>query len=157
MTALEDWFADAAAAASDMSEMLTGLPLTPLAAASGQNVTVEVSALIGFTGDVGGALVISTCKTSAAALAEMLLGESFDADAAEVLDAVGEYCNMVAGDLRRRMGEHGIACDMTVPSLITGRAHEIHHSNRSWPVRREDLAAAWGRLRLELAMGRAES
>ncbi len=45
----------------------------------------------------------------------------------EIADAVGELANMISGQARRELGEKGKIFKAAIPSVVSGRNHNIIH------------------------------
>lgn len=88
----------------------------------------NVSGIIGIAGDSRGVVVISYGKDSAAALTARLLGTAADAVDinVDVLDAVGEVVNIVAGNAKKGLEQYRLT--ISLPSVVLGTCHQI-----KWP------------------------
>jgi chemotaxis protein CheX len=56
-----------------------------------------------------------------------MFGEEHQEIDEEVKDAVGELTNMISGDSRRRLQEIGHTFQGAIPTVISGKGHEIRH------------------------------
>ena len=82
-----------------------------------------ISGVIGLSGRAVGVVVINLSEELALkAASTMLLAESTEVND-DVLDAVGELANMVAGRAKAELDEFDLS--ISLPSVITGRDHEI--------------------------------
>src|SRR4030042_7127525 len=61
----------------------------------------EISAIIGLAGDIIGAVVLSFTRETAIAMATRFSGKKHVAVRKEVLDAVGELVNIIAGNAKK--------------------------------------------------------
>ncbi len=87
----------------------------------------DVSAVIGLTGEARGAVVISMKKELALKLTGILTGsEHIDLDD-EVVDAIGEIINIIAGNAKRGL-EETFRLVISLPTIIRGTDHTI-----MWP------------------------
>jgi chemotaxis protein CheX len=88
----------------------------------------DISAIIGITGAAQGSMALtfteSCIKMVVAALLSIELPKTVDD---EVKDAVGELTNMICGDARRRLGEQGISLQAGIPTIVSGKNHQITH------------------------------
>lgn len=84
--------------------------------------TYDVSAIIGFSGEIVGSVVVSFPKDVAVKIASALAQTELDASSPDFADAIGELANMIAGGAKKDLGANaGITC----PSVIIGGGHTI--------------------------------
>jgi chemotaxis protein CheX len=87
----------------------------------------DVSAVIGLTGEARGAVVISMKKSLAIKLTDILTGTPHkDADE-EVVDAIGEIVNIIAGNAKKGL-EEAFRLVISLPTIVQGKGHAI-----KWP------------------------
>ena len=92
----------------------------------------DVSAIIGFTGDMAGSVSFSFTKRCAIGIVKNMLGDAIEDIMTDSRDAVGEISNMISGQARA-----GILLDMGVkiagstPSIIFGDNHTICHMTKA--------------------------
>jgi chemotaxis protein CheX len=55
-----------------------------------------------------------------------MLGIELDKVGPEIADALGEVCNMVAGNFKNKIPGLGDGCMLSPPSVITGNDYSIH-------------------------------
>lgn len=92
----------------------------------------EVSGLIGLTGRFQGMVVVSLGRNTAIKAAEAMLGESLEVVNSQVIDAVGELANMIAGSAKSKLAEHELSVGL--PSVICGKNHSIGFPSNSTPI-----------------------
>ena len=85
----------------------------------------DISGVIGLTGAKSGAIVLSFSAGAACKIIGSMLGEEFAEINPEISDAVGELTNMISGDARRRLAEMGLNFEAGIPTIISGKGHEI--------------------------------
>ena len=79
-----------------------------------------------------GTVVLNLSKEVALnAASAMLMCEKTDLDA-DVIDAVGELTNMVAGAAKSKLEEFRLA--VSLPNVVTGQAHGIHFPSNVTPI-----------------------
>jgi chemotaxis protein CheX len=83
----------------------------------------DVSAVIGFSGDASGAVVVAFDRHTAAATASKFAGIDMTLDHADFSDALGELANMIAGGAKADF--EGLDVSISLPSVIVGDGHEI--------------------------------
>jgi chemotaxis protein CheX len=92
----------------------------------------HISGVIGLSGKAVGAAVLSMSESAAlAAVSHMLMCESTDISD-DVLDAVGELTNMIAGAAKAQLEEYELM--VSLPNVITGKNHEIHFPSNVRPI-----------------------
>jgi len=85
---------------------------------------LEVTSMVGLAGGLSGILSIRCSTKSAVRMASRMLGADSDKPGPEVWDAVGEVCNMVAGNFKNKITGLGDGCTLSVPTVITGADYE---------------------------------
>ncbi len=89
---------------------------------SGPAVSYDVSAIIGFSGQVIGSVVVSFQMAAALSLVKSFAGVELAADSPDFADAVGELANMIAGNAKKDLGA---VASITCPSVVLGASHVI--------------------------------
>ncbi len=59
-------------------------------------------------------------------MASRMLGVDLDKVGPELSDALGEVCNMVAGNFKNKISGLGDGCMLSPPSVITGGDYTVH-------------------------------
>lgn len=90
----------------------------------------DVSAIIGFSGDAAGAVILHFGFDAAAKLTSLFAGTQIDANHPDFADALGELANMVAGGAKCQF--EGLDISISLPSVIVGKNHSVSAS-RSAP------------------------
>lgn len=109
----------------------------------------EVSGVIGMSGRAVGTVVLSLSKKVALhAASTMLLAEATELNA-DVIDAVGELANMVAGAAKAQLEEYQLS--ISLPSVITGEHHEVHFPSNVTPIC-VPFETDWGPLVLQVGL-----
>lgn len=83
----------------------------------------EVSGLIGLSGSCRGMVVLSVERRTALSAAELMLGARPPELNRDVMDAVGELTNMIAGAAKTRLEEYRLTIGL--PTVICGRGQSI--------------------------------
>ncbi|GAB6166428.1 chemotaxis protein CheX [Thermostilla marina] len=116
---------------------------------NGSKASHEISGVIGLTGDTVGTVVLSLSRDVALkAASTMLMMETTELDA-DVLDAVGELTNMVAGAAKAQLTEFNLA--VSLPNVITGTEHDVHFPSNVTPLV-ISFTSPWGPLTLEVGL-----
>jgi chemotaxis protein CheX len=87
----------------------------------------DISAIIGLTGEARGAVVISMKKALAVKLADILTGTRHQDLDGEVVDAIGEIVNIIAGNVKKHL-EETFKLIISLPTIVQGQQHAI-----KWP------------------------
>jgi chemotaxis protein CheX len=77
----------------------------------------NVFGIIGFSGELTGAVTLSFQLPAAEKLVEAFTGGAIPPDSPHFADAIGELANMVAGSAKSAMG---FTASITVPSVVIG-------------------------------------
>lgn len=85
----------------------------------------DVSGVVGITGQVKGFVVLSFHENAALQVVSGFIGEEVTKVDEQVIDAVGELANMVAGGAKRVLADQGYDLTISIPSVIVGKNHVI--------------------------------
>lgn len=108
-----------------------------------------VSGVIGLSGRAVGTVVLSLSEEVALqAASTMLMAEATSVDE-DVLDAVGELTNMVAGAAKAELEEYDL--QVSLPNVITGHDHDVHFPSNVTPIC-VPFDSPWGNLSLEVGL-----
>lgn len=111
-------------ATREVFEMMLGCHLAvPEVAADSSHDTTSV---VGLAGKLCGTLTVSCGAKSATLMASKMLGVQVVDGSPEVSDALGEVCNMVAGNFKNKIPGLGDGCMLSVPIVITGKNYSTH-------------------------------
>ncbi len=90
-----------------------------------------VTGMIGMAGEqTKGSMAISFSEGAILHVASNMLGETFAEVDDTVVDMVGEITNMVTGGAKRGLSEKGYKFDLAIPTMISGKDHQIHHKTK---------------------------
>jgi chemotaxis protein CheX len=119
----ESWGPLLQLAAQEVFDTMLGPGLTvPLEPAPDSGL--DITAMVGLAGELCGVVTIRCSGDSAAVMAARLLGTEPDQANHEMWDAIGEICNMVAGNFKNKIA--GLGCMLSVPTVITGGNYRLH-------------------------------
>src|ERR1700716_735053 len=93
----ETWLPLLEMATREVFELMLGCQLTVPTTA--EELTPEVTAMVGLAGHLCGVLSVRCDAKAAALMTSRILGVELDKVGPQVSDALGEVCNMVAGKL----------------------------------------------------------
>jgi len=113
----------------------------------------EVSGVIGLSGNAVGTVVLSlSAEVAIKSASVMLMYEASEIDA-DVVDAVGELTNMVAGGAKAKLDEYDLS--VSLPSVITGTGHEVRFPSNVTPIC-VPFTTTWGEMCLEVGLTAVE-
>ncbi|CAB1059733.1 hypothetical protein D1BOALGB6SA_4495 [Olavius sp. associated proteobacterium Delta 1] len=87
---------------------------------------------VGFAGAVLGNLNLDVDEEFACQMTAAMLGmetDEIEGDE-EIHDVIGELCNMICGDLKSKLCDAGLTCELSIPSITTGKEFKIE--SRGW-------------------------
>jgi chemotaxis protein CheX len=88
--------------------------------------TWDISGIIGIGGDSKGAVVVSLSDRLATLLTSTLVGHEVDPGHPDVVDAVGEAVNIIAGNAKKGLEQYRLT--ISLPSIVRGADHSVQ-----WP------------------------
>ena len=88
----------------------------------------DVSGIIGLTGEARGAVVLSMREDLAIKLTSILTGATHSGLDADVVDAVGEIINIIAGNAKQEL-EEAFKLIISLPTIVKGKEHSINWPN----------------------------
>ncbi len=111
-------------ATSEVFEMMAGVRLeigpTPADEPKG-----ELTAMVGLAGALCGMLTIRCSKSVSGRLASQMLGGDAASNPSTARDALGELCNMVAGNFKSKISGLADTCLLSVPTVISGEDYSM--------------------------------
>jgi len=119
-----DWAPLMDLATREVFEMMLNCPLA--AAELPVDGSFDNTSMVGLAGKVCGILTFSCSAKAATLMASKMLGVEATEGSREVLDALGEVCNMVAGNFKNKIPGMGEGCMLSVPTVITGKNYSMH-------------------------------
>lgn len=121
----ENWLPTLELSMREVFEIMLG---TSLSAATETTVpsNFEFTAMVGLAGQLCGVLTMRCSTESATLMASKMLGVAPDQANEHIWDALGEICNMVAGNFKNKLAGMGDHCMLSVPTVITGEDYNFH-------------------------------
>ena len=111
-------------ASLEVFQMMAGTTLTPQAETSGEP-RGELTAMVGMAGALCGMTLVRCSEQAAARFTTLMLGSEAALNAAAIHDALGEICNMVAGNFKAKIYSLGDQCLLSVPTVISGGTYAL--------------------------------
>lgn len=121
---LEDWLPIMEVATREVFTQMVStqlnVPERPSAAIS------SVTAMIGLAGLLTGVMSLRCEDEAAALITSRMLGINLEEANSSIADAMGEVCNMVAGNFKHKIPGLGDGCLLSLPSVVRGGDYTIH-------------------------------
>ena len=112
---------------------------------------LDVSTSLGITGGLTGLMTLSFSREVAENIVTSFVGMSIDFEDEDFSDAIGEIGNIVAGNAKAKMDDHG-HLSITVPTVTFG-ACQVRVKQDNTPTRVVDCDTDYGIFKLELTIG----
>jgi chemotaxis protein CheX len=124
-----EWLPIMELATREVFEMMLGCQLA--APEVGLDGLYNTTSIVGLAGKLCGTLTVSCEAKSATLMASKMLAVEAVDGSREVSDALGEVCNMVAGNFKNKIPGLGDGCMLSVPIVITGKNYSTHSLGNS--------------------------
>ena len=109
----------------------------------------EISGVIGLSGNASGTVVLSLGRDTAIQAAATMLGEQPTELDADVVDAIGELTNMVAGSAKAQLEQFEMS--LSLPSVIIGKNHSVEFPSGVTPIG-IPFECEWGSVCLDVGL-----
>ena len=86
----------------------------------------EQTAMVGMAGALCGMTSLQCSTETAARLARLMLDGQAATNRGMIADALGELCNMVAGNFKAKISTLADRCLLSVPTVISGGDYFMH-------------------------------
>ena len=106
-------------AAQEVFQMMAGADVT-LRPASDEPPKGEQTAIVGMAGALCGMSFVQCSTQTAAKLASVMLDGDRATNSGMIADALGELCNMIAGNFKAKIATLEDRCMLSVPTMISG-------------------------------------
>jgi len=120
----ENWLPVLELAVEEVFEIMLGCRVKPVAQ-SEHPPNEEFTAMIGMAGALCGILTVRCSAKTAGQIAKSMLGDTAKSEE-EVADALGEICNMIAGNFKNKLAGTDERCMLSVPTVISGGEYSFH-------------------------------
>jgi CheY-specific phosphatase CheX len=107
---------------------MTMTPIDALDKAQAGPQEFEISAVIGFSGDITGNCALRLSEQTAREALSRLAGEPVH-EAVDVADGVGELVNMIAGNAKAALVDYTLT--LSFPQIIRGKGHELSFNRKN--------------------------
>ncbi len=120
----ENWIPLLEMATREVFELMLSSQLAVPATA--EEPAPEVTAMVGLAGQLCGVLSVRCDAKAAALIASKMLGVALDKVGPDVSDALGEICNIVAGNFKNKIAGMAEGCILSPPTVVTGSDYTLH-------------------------------
>jgi len=120
----ENWLPVLELAAEEVFEIMLGCRVKP-GPPPEQIPTAEFTAMVGLAGALCGVLTVQCAAKTAAQVAKAMLGDMAESQE-QVADALGEICNMIAGNFKNKLAGTDERCLLSVPTVVSGGEYTYH-------------------------------
>lgn len=103
----------------EVFEMMAGARLE-VDAGSKEEPRGEQTAMVGMAGELCGMTILCCSRTAGSKFASLMLGGDAASNPQTSRDALGELCNMIAGNFKAKVSNLADHCMLSVPTVITG-------------------------------------
>jgi chemotaxis protein CheX len=87
--------------------------------------TFDLTAIVGLAGQLCGVVTVCCTQRSAALIASKMLGVSAEHARDHMWDAIGEICNIIAGNFKNKLPNLIDNCWVSVPTVISGSNYKL--------------------------------
>jgi chemotaxis protein CheX len=126
----ENWVPLLDFAAREVSEIMLGCKLT-IPETAVEEASLTVTSMVGLAGLLCGVLSVRCSEKAAELITSKMLGVDLDKVGPEVADALGEVCNMVAGNFKNKIAGLSEGCMLSPPTVITGSDYNLQSMSGS--------------------------
>lgn len=119
------WPAIMEMATREVFEIMVGSSVLPRRDQNSASLA-EFTVTVGLSGAMVGLIGFHCSAESACKLASKMLQVDTHEFNEQALDAIGEICNMVAGNLKAKLPGVGDKCYISTPTLISGSDYHLH-------------------------------
>jgi chemotaxis protein CheX len=84
-----------------------------------------ITSMVGMAGQLNGVLSVQCDEKAAAMMASKMLGVEVSKGSTDTSDAVGEVCNMIAGNFKNKIPGLGDGCLLSPPTVVTGKDYSL--------------------------------
>src|SRR5882757_3994870 len=120
----EEWIPLLETAAQEVFALMLASQLTVQAKV--EKAVLDTTSMVGLAGKLCGVLSVRCSGKAAALMASKMLGIELDKVGPEISDALGEVCNMVAGNFKNKITGLAEGCMLSPPTVITGDDYTLY-------------------------------
>ncbi len=87
----------------------------------------DVTGIIAISGYTEGTISLTLSEGAIVKIVNNMLFENYTEINDDIVDAVGELTNMIAGQARAQLSQQGMSFDASTPAVVKGKGHTIDH------------------------------
>lgn len=110
----------------------------------------DISGILEITGDLAGSAAVSFTECSILSIVSAMFGEKMTRINEEIIDAVGEISNMVAGHVTTKLAEQGKKVKVKFVRVSTGPDQPVIHTDSGSPVLALPFKTTMGKVVIEV-------
>jgi chemotaxis protein CheX len=111
-------------ATREVFELMLSCQLTP--APIMDESSMNVTSMVGLAGQLCGVITVRCHDKTAVLMSSKMLGLPVEKVGQDFSDALGEVCNMVAGNFKNKIPGLSDGCMLSPPTVITGSNYSLH-------------------------------
>jgi chemotaxis protein CheX len=119
----ENWLPILELAVEEVFAIMLGCRVRPVEAV-GHVPNGEVTAMVSMAGSLCGTLTVRCGEKTAGQIAEKMLTGACDSED-EIADALGELCNMIAGNFKNKLSGLDERCTLSIPTVVSGGGYRF--------------------------------
>jgi chemotaxis protein CheX len=123
---LTEWRGILGLSAAEVFSMMVGVEVNPVEQSAAPALP-SVTGAVGIAGAITAVFSLRCSTQTASKIAARMLGIPAEEAAKQQCDAIGEICNIVAGQFKAKVGLED-KCMLSVPTVITGGDYRIRSS-----------------------------
>lgn len=108
----------------EVFELMAGVRLEPNPTPS-EEPRGEQTAMVGMAGALCGMTTLRCSQATAVKFTSLMVGEEAASNPSTARDALGELCNMIAGNFKSKISNLADHCMLSVPTVITGEDYSM--------------------------------
>jgi chemotaxis protein CheX len=124
-THLNDWLPLLTVSVREVFDTMLGTKLAPAFEPS-RAATLDWTATVGLAGQLSGVVQFSCSEKSAIQIASKMLATQITEADERAADAVGEVCNMIAGNFKHKINGLSDRCLLSPPMVVSGTDYRVH-------------------------------
>jgi chemotaxis protein CheX len=109
----------------EVFQIMLGLELEPMNADL-VTMPMECTAMVGLAGHMSGVITFRCNPRCATVIASRMLHSTIHNDDEQALDAIGEVCNMIAGNFKNKISGLSESCVVSAPTVVVGGDYRVH-------------------------------
>jgi chemotaxis protein CheX len=127
-----NWLPILECATQEVFEIMLGCKVELVPPAE-QNPKGGFTAIVGIAGALCGVVTVRSDAKTTASIARVMLGDA-SASEEQSVDAIGEMCNMIAGNFKNKLAGTDERCMLSVPSVISGGEYRFRSLVHGAPI-----------------------